>query len=179
MTLTPREAITRRQVWLRPFGHFTPADQGYMGFSSAGVRDSFYNRIEDGALVVLWTREKEGERGWVGKFRGILQMTKDKGLASAYSTPVGMAASTGSRSDFTYAVRGIRAWEADPHGKVLFKDVVPSIWPGQTQTIGQHSGLMAGAELPNLESLRVREVAIYPASGPATSAFEEVRSLFK
>lgn len=179
MTLTPRQAITRGHVWLRPFGHFKPADQGYMGFSTAAVRDKFFNDIEDGALVVIWTREKEGDRDWIGKFRGILQMTKDKGPASAYSTPVGIAASTGSGSDFTYAVRAIRAWEADPYGKVLFKTIAPSIWPGQTQTIGQHSGLMARAELPNLEPLRVREVAIFPASGPATSAFQEIRSLFK
>ena len=179
MTLTPRQAITRGQVWLRPFGHFKPSDQGYMGFSTAGARDSFYDRMEDGALVVIWTRRKEGEHGWVGKFRGILQMTKDKGSASAYSTPVGMAALAGTSSDFSHAVRAIRAWEADHYGKVYFKTIAPSIWPGQTQTIGQHSGLMAGAELPNLEPLRVREIAIYPASGRATSAFEEIRSLFK
>lgn len=179
MTLTPRQAISRGQVWLRPFGHFKPADQGYMGFSTAEVRDSFFNRIEDGALVVIWTRKTEGERGWVGKFRGILQMTRDKVPASSYSTPAGTAASTASGSDFSHAVRAIRAWEADPDGKVRFETIAPSIWPGQTQSIGQHSGLMSGAELSNLEPLWVREVAIYPASGPATSAFEEIRSLFK
>lgn len=178
MTLTPRQAITRGQVWLRPFGHFKPSDQGYMGFSTDGARDSFYDRIEDGALVVIWTRKTEGEPGWIGKFRGILQMTKDKGPASSYSTPIGMAASTRSGSDFTHAVRAIRAWEADPYDKVPIKTIAPSIWPGRTQTIGHRSGLMAKAEFPNLERLRVREVAIYPASGPATSAFEEIRSLF-
>lgn len=178
MTLTPREAIARGQVWLRPFGHFMPADQGYMGFSSAAVRDAFYDRMEDGALVVIWTRRKEGERGWIGKFRGILQMAKDKGAASGYSTSAGLAVSTGSSSDFTHAVRAIRAWEADPHRKVPFKTIAPSTWPGQTQSIGHRSGLMAKAELSNLECLRVREISIYPSSGAATSTFQEIRSLF-
>ncbi|WP_158248109.1 hypothetical protein [Paracoccus sp. SY] len=48
--LTPREAIDQGQVWLRPFGHFIPEHQGYMGFRDEATRDEFFDQIEDGGI---------------------------------------------------------------------------------------------------------------------------------
>lgn len=179
MTLTPRQAIDRGQVWLRPFGHFKPREQGYMGFSSTEVRDAFYDRMEDGALVIIWTRRHEGEAGWIGKFRGILQLKKEKGPSNSFSSSDGIRDAVGSSRDFSHAVRAIRAWEAAPYGKVSFQAVAPSIWPGKTQSVGHRSAPMQKFELPNLERLKVREVAVWPTSGTASATFEEIRSLFK
>lgn len=176
--ITPREAIQAGQVWLRPFGHFNPEHQGYMGFASPEVRDRFFDQIVDGALVVIWTRQTEGEPGWVGKFRGILQLEKTKGTAKDFSSASGMALASSSGSDFSFAIRAKRAWVADPARKAYMKNIAPSIWPEKTQSIGQYSGQMDPSELVNLERRRVKEVDVFgqPSVGP--SVFDEIRKLF-
>jgi hypothetical protein len=176
--ITPREAIQTGQVWLRPFGHFMPGEQGYMGFASPEVRDRFLDQIVDGALVIIWTRQADGEPGWVGKFRGILQLERTRGTANDFSSAVGMALSKKSGSDFSHAVKAKRAWVADPGKEALMKNITPSIWPEKTQSIGHYSGQMDPSELVNLERRRIKEVDVFgqPSVGPST--FDEIRKLF-
>lgn len=160
--LTPRQAIDRGQVWLRPFGHFIPEHQGYMGFSDEATRDEFFNQIEDGALVVVWTRRKDNEDPkWVGLLRGILQLTTEKGCDSQYSSPLGITAAGSTSSEFGAAVRVVRAWEANFARKVMMKNIIPGLWNNCTRAIGQRSKKMPSADLPKLESVQVREVSVF------------------
>lgn len=176
--MTPRDAITRNQVWLRPFGHFCPADQGYMGFSSDTSRDRFFSSMEDGAIVVIWTRQKNGERGWVGKFRGLLQMTKIKGPAHRFSSAIGSTLLAKSDADFSHAVQVVRAWEADPLNKVPMELIIPSMWPKATRDIGRYSKQMYTAELRNIEGLSIREVPVFNQASPSSVSLEVIRKCF-
>lgn len=150
-----------------------------MGFSRAKVRDAFFDRITDGALVIIWTRRTEGEQEWIGKFRGILQLEKVKGQSSLFSSAVGVSEAAKSSSDFMYAVRAVRAWEAHPLEKVHFSSIAPSIWPGKTQSIGHRSGQMEKAELHNLDRLKVREVTVYEQPSVSAGIFNHVGLIFK
>ncbi len=176
--LTPREAIRKGQVWLRPFGHFLPAEQGYMGFSSAGVCNDFFNRMEDGALVIIWIRVKNIEPAWTGKFRGILQLEKIKGNADFFSSAKGNDLRKKSDKDFSHAIRAVRAWEASPTKKVPMRDIAPSIWPGKTQSIGHRSAQMSRSELGNIEHLLVRQIGVYGQPSVPTRSFKTVATSF-
>lgn len=176
--LTPREAIAHGQVWLRPFGHFCPEHQGYMGFSSAAVRDSFYDRMMDGALVIIWTRVTSGEPGWIGKFRGIIQLERSKVTAESCSSLYGNRLRLGSDKEFSNAICAVRAWEADPISKVYMKKIIPSVWPSLTRSLGHRSGMMNRLELPNIETLCVREVQVFGHAPIAASSFDLVRHTF-
>ncbi|WP_417463039.1 hypothetical protein [Kordiimonas sp.] len=176
--MTPRAAIAAGEIWLRPFGHFLPEHQGYMGFSSETVRDDFLAAMRDGALVLIWTRQVRGEARWKGYCRGLLQLAKVPVMAASQSSAHGNAQRLGSDRDFSFAVKAVRAWEMDDSHKVLMRNVAPSIWPGQTQVIGHRSGRMSPAELPNLENLRVREVSVFGQPAVVSSVFEEVRKVF-
>ncbi len=68
--MSPGEAIRIGQVWLRPFGTFEPAEQAYMGFPTERVRDDFLEVMVDGALAVIWIRQKDGDKDWKGRFKG-------------------------------------------------------------------------------------------------------------
>lgn len=178
MTLSPRQAIDAGQVWLRPFGHFVPSEQGYMGFSTEQARSAFLNRIDDGALVLIWTRTRQGEPGWIGRFRGILQLSKTAGPASRFSSASGARQAAASDKDFSYAVQATRAWEADPGAKVMMKQVIPSEWPHATQHLGTNSGQMSVSELAGIESLRIREVPVFDGPAISVGSFSSVKGLF-
>jgi hypothetical protein len=157
----PRTAINRGQVWLRPFGHFRPDEQAYMGFHNAKFRDNFLRDVEDGALVLVWTKTKQGEKGWVSHFRGLLQIERRAIIASASSSSAGEALRKASDSDFFHAVPVCRAWEADPAHKVHMADIIPSMWPDHATKLGARSGLMSRSEVSNIEPLRIREVGVH------------------
>lgn len=177
--LTPRQAIDQGQVWLRPFGHFIPEHQGYMGFSDEATRDEFFNQIEDGALVVVWTRQKDNEDPkWVGLLRGILQLTTEKGCDSQYSSPLGITAAGSTSSEFGAAVRVVRAWEANFARKVMMKNIIPGLWNKYTRTIGQRSKKMPSADLPKLESVQVREVSVFGQVPVPAGVFMPIRKAF-
>lgn len=172
--LTPREAIRNGQVWLRPFGHFLPAEQGYMGFSSKTVCGNFFDEMEDGALVIIWIRVKNIEADWTGKFRGILQLKKVKGSADSFSSAKGNDLRKESDKDFSHAIQAVHAWEASPTNKISMKDIAPSIWPGKTQLIGHRSALMSHSELGNIEHLLVRQIGVYGQPSVPIRPFETV-----
>jgi len=176
--MTPRAAITGGEVWLRPFGHFAPKHQGFMGFSTAKIRDQFLSQIRDGAVVLIWTRQRGGETGWKGCCRGILQLTKRPALASALSSINGNRLRNDSDSDFSHGVVAVRAWEMDSRDKHLMKTIAPSIWPGQTQHIGHFSMRMKPSELPNIEHLRIREVSVFGQIPVVPGAFGEIKNVF-
>jgi hypothetical protein len=134
--------------------------------------------MDCGALVAIWIRSKNGESGWVGKFRGILQLQKNKVFAGDYSSKKGNDLRLSSDKDFSFAIGAVRAWKAEPTPKVRMAGLIPSMWPGMTQTIGEYSAKMIHDEVPNIEGLKVREVSVFGQKPVSSVAFTKVRHLF-
>ena len=176
--LTPREAISRNQVFLRPFAYFCPADQAFMGFSSEQIRDQFYEQIEHGALVLIWTRSQDSEAGWQGFFRGMLQLGKAKVDPRKFSTPAGEKLRAESDADYASGVEVLRAWEARPDPKTIMRNIIPSDWP-RARSIGVRSSKMNPNDLPNIEGRFVREISVFGHPPISPAAFSKIKDLFK
>ena len=177
--ISPAEAIRRGQVWLRPFGQFAPADQGYMGFPSEDIRDKFLAEMEDGALAVIWIRQQDGPKDWKGRFCGILRLERRAVLGSYHSSPSGEIQRHANDSDFLHAVPVVQAWEADPSRVALMKGMIPSLWPDHTRTIGTQSKRMPPGEIPNILPRRIREVSVYGQPPVIPGPFEKAEKTFK
>ena len=176
--LTPRQAIERQQVFLRPFAYFRPSDQAFMGFSSEDIRDRFFDQIEHGALVVIWTRQQKSETEWKGYFRGVLQLRKTKLDPRMFSSPVGEKLRAQSDADYGSGVEVVRAWEARPTPKSLMRNIIPTDWP-KARSIGAQSAPMSLADLPNLEERFIREVCVFGQPPVVPSDFMKIKDLFK
>ncbi len=176
--ISPREAIDRGQVWLRPFGHFAPDEQGYMGFPSEDIRDRFLDEIEDGALVIVWIRQQDGHPDWKGRFRGILRVERKPVLATDYSTADGERQRRANDSEYRYAVPVVQAWEADSSRCAMMSGIIPSLWPRFTRIIGRESRRMPVAEIPNILPRRIREVSVYGQPPVSSGPFDTVKNLF-
>jgi hypothetical protein len=79
--ISPGEALRIGQVWLRSFGAFAPGEQALMGFPSDTIRDIFLDAMDDGALAVIWIRQKNGDNDWKDRFCGILRLERRAVLA--------------------------------------------------------------------------------------------------
>ena len=149
-----------------------------MGFAKARTRDAFIDRMQDGALVVVWTRQTRGEKEWRGLFRGVLQLERRAVSAVSCSSAKGEMLRKGSDREFEFAVPVTRAWEADPADKRAMSRIIPSMWPQLTQTIGTYSGLIDPGEVVNIESLRIKEVDVYGHPPVASRPFEPISKVF-
>lgn len=176
--LTPRQAITRHQVFLRPFAYFRPGDQAYMGFSTDSIRDSLFDQIEDGALVVIWTRSQNSEPGWQGSFRGFLQLKKSKVDPRQFSSADGERLRARSDDDYGSAIQVIRAWEANPSRKAIMRNIIPSDWRN-ARSIGVRSARMNPADLPNLEGRSIREMGVFGQAAVPIGGFDKVKDMFR
>ena len=178
MMLTPRQAIARQQVFLRPFAFFRPADQAFMGFAADSTRDAFLDQIEDGALVLIWTRSQDSEPGWQGSFRGILQLKKAVVDPDLFSSQSGKALRAGSKDDYGSCVQVVRAWEANPVKKVIMRNIIPTDWPA-ARDIGVRSRKMAARDFPNIEERSIRQVEVFGQPAVTIGPFEKIKDLFK
>lgn len=177
--MSPRKAMDRGQVWLRPFAHFAPDQQGYMGFPSEGIRDRFLDDIEDGALVVVWIRQEDGHPDWVGRFRGILRIERRAVVATDYSSAAGERQRHTNQSQYFHAVPVIQAWEADPSRRAMMKGIIPSLWPNHTRTMGMQSKPMPKSEIPNLFPRMIRETSVFGHPPVAPGPFKKLETIFK
>ncbi|MAM25482.1 MAG: hypothetical protein CML55_08925 [Rhodobacteraceae bacterium] len=177
--MSPREAIDRGQVWLRPFGHFAPDEQGYMGFPSEVIRDRFLDDIEDGALVVVWIRQQDGHPDWTGRFCGILRLERRPVLAIDHSDAAGERQRRANDSEYLHAVPVVQAWEADPSRRAMMKGIIPSLWPNFTRTIGTKSKKMPSSEISNILPRMIREVSVFGCLPVAPGPFKKAEALFK
>lgn len=148
-----------------------------MGFGTAAVRDKFLSDIDDGALVLIWTRSKR-ETGWRGCCRGFLQLRRNTVHASAASSAAGEKSRGRTDSEFAFGVEVVRAWEADPSRKVKMEAIAPRIWPNMTRVIGVRSGRMERPEIESALELYVRETTVYGRSPVAPGAFAKAKALF-
>ncbi|WP_341485479.1 hypothetical protein [Thioclava sp. GXIMD4215] len=178
MTLTPREAITHGQVWLRQFGHFEPEHQGYMGFSRPGRRASMLSRMEDGALVFIWGHSREAAKDWQGRFMGVLQLRKAVADADSVSTSHGKRLREDSANEFHEAIPAMRAWVALPTGRVRMKLVLPDSWT-KARSIGQNSAQATQREISLFEDLRIAEVPVLAPASAGVGPFKSVSDLFR
>lgn len=177
--ISPDNAIRRGQVWLRPFGHFAPVEQGYMGFPSEDIRDRFLDEMEDGALTVIWIRQQDGHPDWIGRLRGILRLERRPVLASERSDAVGERQRKASDSEYLHAVPIVQAWEADPSHRAMMKDIIPSLWPDHTRNIGTRSRRMPSDEVPNILPCMFREVSVFGYPPVVPRAFQKAGEIFK
>lgn len=176
--MSPHEAIDRGQVWLRPFGHFAPDEQGYMGFPSEAIRDRFIDEIEDGALIVAWIRQQDGHPDWKGRFCGILRLERRPVLATDHSNAAGERQRHANDSEYLYAVPVVQAWEADPSRRAMMKGIIPSLWPNYTRTIGTQSRKMPSSEIPNIFPRMIREVSVFGRPAVAPRPFKKAETIF-
>jgi hypothetical protein len=177
--MSPREAIDRGQVWLRPFGHFAPDEQGYMGFPSEEIRDRFIDEIEDGALVVVWIRQQDGHPDWKGRFCGVLRLEARPVLATDHSNVAGEQQRHANDSEYLHAVPVVQAWESDPSRRAMMKGIIPSLWPKYTRTMGTQSKQMPPGEIPKILPRMIREVSVYGHPPVAPGPFKKAETIFK
>lgn len=175
--ISPAQAISRGQVWLRPFEEFRPWDQGYMGFPSEDIRDEFLRETEDGALVVIWINSR-GDRDWRGAFRGLLRIGARPARATDHESPAGRRQRLSNDSAYLHAVPVIQAWEADPAHKALMKGIIEELWPDHTRSIGLRSRRMDRNHVLNILPRRIREVDVFGHPRTTPGAFQTVEKLF-
>ena len=177
--MSPRQAINRNQVWLRPFGQIALQEQGYMRFPSEDIRDRFLYKIEDGALVVIWIRQEEGDSAWIGRFRGIPRLELRAILASDHSDAAGERQRRANDSEYLQAVPVILAWEADPSRRAMMSGIIPSLWPNSTRAIGTRSKQMPASEILNLFPRLIREISVFGHAPVASRTFKKLGTVFK
>lgn len=163
----PFAAIDRDppQVWLRSFYGFAPEDWGFIGFTERGVRDSFYDQIDEGALVVIYGATKSPNPKHRGRVLGIQQQSKVLGHARDFMKPEAWeikSRDADANDKWNYAIQAVAAWKVVEEGWPMVADLLPETYsPDLGRAIGRSCKRLTSNDAARLLDLNIYEDDVY------------------
>jgi hypothetical protein len=178
----PMEAIYSDppNVWLTSFYGFNPEKWGMLGFTLPEARDSFLNRSQPGALVVVYG-SGEAAKDELGKVIGIQQCSHVTGNAENFIAPpewIAKSRDLKKKEQWNFAVRAEKAWRVTPSSRMNVRDFAPKATEtGAWQHIGAYGVPLTKSEALNILKLGLQEVEVYGRDHIFSSASGTAREI--
>ena len=151
------------QVWIRTFWGFSPADDGFIGFTHPGTRRKFLELSRPGDLVLIYGgNSPETASHERSQALGFLEISSVSGAAKDFQSTLGQhrKAERGWSDRWNHAVRATRAWRISTPVNVnhLFPE---SLDPKDGRLRGTRGTLLAPRDSERAMGLPVQQVAVF------------------
>jgi hypothetical protein len=151
------------RVWLKAFWGFTPADEGYLGFTRSGDRDSFIQRAIGGDLVLIYgANAPETDTDERRQALGFLEVDPvpivDRVRLSV--TGLKVKVNNGWAHRWTFAVPVRRAWRVNR--RIEIRHLAPETYiASRARVIASRGELLTINETINCLNLPVTPVSVF------------------
>jgi hypothetical protein len=151
------------RVWIKAFWGFTPADEGYLGFTRSGDRDYFIQHALNGDLVLIYGADApETDTADRRQALGFLEVDPVRIADKARLSPTGLKLKidNGWENRWTFAVPVRRAWRVSR--RIEVKYLAPETYvASRARVIASRGELLTEEETINCLKLPVTPVNVF------------------